>query len=347
MVEPGGRDAPLHIEGYEDFVEIGRGGTAVVYAATQVALGRRVAVKVLPVDVGDGSVRRRFERECAAIGALGDAPHVVAVYAAAVTDDGRGCIVMRLMRESLAARLRSDGPLSVPQVVAAGAAAARALDGAHSRGVLHRDVKPANLLLSPFDEVALADFDIAATADGRQAGTMTQGSMSPPHTPPERLRGDDAAGAAGDVWSLGSAMFTLLDGAPPFGTPSDDGGMAGLIDRVLHRPPPRWRRADVPRELDELVRAALSKDPDDRPDVATLVATLDRLAVAVGPPEWDAAPSPAVDVRAATRSARVDVAADRRRWGGDASSWSRVASTVFVVGSVAAALAVAVVVAIG
>lgn len=325
----------MHVDGFEDFVEIGSGGAAVVYAATQTTLGRRVAVKVLPIGLADGAARRRFERECAAIGALGDAPHVVPVYAAEVTSDGRGCIVMRLMRESLAARVHRDGPLPAAQAVAAGLAAARALEHAHARGVMHRDVKPANLLLSQFGEVALADFDIASIGGAHPSGTVTQGSMSPPHAPPERHRGDnDAPAAAGDVWSWGSTVYALLEGAPPFGTTADVGGMAGLIDRVLHDPVPPWRRDDVPAELDRMVRAALSKSPADRPSPAEIVGALEQVAAPVAP-------------RGAERDAAPAVSAVSAQPGAGRPRVSTTASTIVIVASVVAALIVAALVAIG
>lgn len=354
----------MRVDGFEDFVEIGRGGAAVVYAATQTALGRKVAVKVLPVGLADGAARRRFERECAAVGAIGDAPHVVPVYAAEVTVDGRGCIVMRLMRESLAARVRRAGPLTPAQAVAAGHAAALALEHAHARGVMHRDVKPANLLLSHFDEVALADFDIASVGGALPSGTVTQASMSPPHAPPERHRGDDASVAAGDVWSWGSTVYALLEGTPPFGTTADAGGMAGLIGRVLHDDVPPWRRADVPAALDEVVRAALSKEPADRPTPSEVAAVLAELATDLGAPRWNGdgdraaggvardapltaatarepVPEPELDVRAAREAAQAETGAGGR------SPWATAASTVLIVASVAVALVVAALVAIG
>ncbi|MFN8050594.1 MAG: serine/threonine-protein kinase [Acidimicrobiales bacterium] len=285
-----GRSTPS-IDGFGELSEIGRGGSSTVYAALQEPLGRAVAIKVLQVDLGDESARRRFERECAVVGALGDAPGIVPVYAAVYTDDGRGCIVMRLMRSSLASVLERHGPLSVAQARAVGIAAATALDHAHARGVVHRDVKPANLLLSEFDEIALADFDIASVG-AIGASTTTQESMSPPHAPPERLNGDLHAGPAGDVWALGSTLFTLLEGRPPFGSPSSEGGMAGLVDRVLHQPMPEMR-SDVPDAFVDAIGRALRKDPSERwPDATSFAAALAAVPVETGDVvRWPAAPS--------------------------------------------------------
>lgn len=268
----------MHIEGFDDFREIGRGGSSVVFAARQERLDRTVAIKVLNVDVSDAAARRRFERECAVVGALGDAPGIVPVYAAVFTDDGRGGIVMRLMRESLAERVRREGRLHPEEVVSSGVVAATALAHAHSRGVVHRDVKPANLLVSEFDEVALADFDIAMVASSAGAwtpGTVTRESMSPPHAPPEQLDGRGHSGVAGDIWSLGSTLFTLVEGRQPFGSATSAGGMAGLIDRVLHQPVPPLSIGDACPGLDAVLARAMAKDPHDRwPDAAAFATAL-------------------------------------------------------------------------
>ncbi len=271
--------SPVRINGYEHFSEIGRGGAAVVYAAVQLPLRREVAVKVLQADLSDDVARRRFERECQAVVALGDAPGIVPVYGVAFTDDGRGCIVMRRMRESLADVVRREGPLAPALVRRIGIVAATALAHAHGRGVTHRDVTPANLLVSEFGDVALADFDIAVVG-GVTSAMTTSGSLSPPHSPPERLRGATFDGAAGDVWSLGSTLYTLLAGHPPFGSVSSDGGMAGLVDRVLNDPTPPIGVAGVPAELEAVVRRALEKEPEHRwPDAAAFAAALEAVVV--------------------------------------------------------------------
>jgi serine/threonine protein kinase len=271
----GGR-APA-VAGFDRLREIGRGGSSTVYAARQVQLDRTVALKVLHVPLGDDAARRRFERECAVLGALGDAPGVVPVFDAAFTDDGRGCIVMRLMRESLAEMLERVGPLDPALVREVGISASTALGHAHRRGVVHRDVKPANLLVSEFGEIALADFDIASMAT-LASSTLTSDSMSPPHAAPERLSGSVDGGVTGDIWSLGSTLFTLLAGRPPFGTASTAGGMAGLVDRVLRDDVPPLGRDDVSPAFDEILRRALAKDPSQRwADAAAMRAALETL----------------------------------------------------------------------
>lgn len=298
-------DSSLQIDGYSDFREIGHGGSAVVYAGWQAQLERFVAIKVLHTSVADGTARRRFDRECAVLGTLSGAPGIVDVYASAVTADGRGCIVMELMRESLAATLDAEGPLPVDRVVRIGTRVAEALGYAHRAGVIHRDVKPANLLMSAYGEVAIGDFDIASIADPVWS-TSTQDSMSPPHSSPERLTGESAGDALGDVWSLGSTLWTLLEGRPPFGTARDDGGMAGLVDRVRHEPLPRSSRVDVPADLDAVLRRALAKDPRDRwPDAGAFADAL--RAIGTGAGSW----MPSGGGAGGTGDETVDAAADQ------------------------------------
>lgn len=339
---------PVTIEGFDRFREIGRGGSAVVYEAHQAQLDRLVAIKVLHVDLADDVARRRFDRECAVLGSLSGVPGVVAVYSSAFTADGRGCIVMRLMRESLAATVQRDGPLPVATVLDVGVAIAAGLDHAHRAGIVHRDVKPANLLVSDHGDVAIGDFDIASAA-GPALSTATQDSMSPPHAPPERLTGESVGDVAGDVWSLGSTLWTLLEGRPPFGAASDDGGMAGLIDRVRHHPVPALTRWDVPPDLEDVLVRALAKDPADRwPDAAAMGAALAAARVegsGVDPDEPPAGRGPddrTMTAEPTTRSVVGSAPAgsspviDERPW------WT----TVIVVVAVIVALAVAVVLAV-
>lgn len=234
-----------------------------MFSALETGLGRRVAIKVLDVDLSDASTRRRFDRECAAIAALADAPGIVPVYAATMTDDGRGCIVMRLMVESMSQRLRRSGPLPTAIVHHAASVVAEALAHAHGREVYHRDIKPANLLMSEHGEVALADFDIASVG-GAPLSTQTHDAMSPAHASPERLAGQRHDGVSSDIWSFGSTMFTLLEGRAPFGTAQSPGGMAGLVRRVMTDPVPPSQRTDVPADFEAIIRRSMAKEPGDR-----------------------------------------------------------------------------------
>ena len=252
-----------------------------MYSARQVGLNRMVAVKVVGVPMADPVTRRRFERECAALGAISQLPGIVDVYATAFTADGRGCIVMRLMQESLADVLGREGSLSADRVRAIGVGCARALQAAHDRGIVHRDVKPANLLISDDGEVALADFDVATVES--LAPTATVEALSPAHAPPERLSGDAEVGPAADIWSLGSTLYTLLVGRPPFGTATSAGGMAGLVDRVRHDPPRGFDEVGLDVEFAPALLRALSKRPEDRwPSAAAFADALEHGSPDVG-----------------------------------------------------------------
>jgi serine/threonine-protein kinase len=261
------------IEGYRDLVEIGRGGTGTVYSATQTSLERKVALKVFGRALTASDAAVRFEQECRALGTLNDLEGVVAVHGTALTTDGRPVLVMRLMAASLAQRLREGGPLSREELSAVARSVARALAGAHSRGVVHFDVKPENILVSGRGEIELGDFDISTPARTVRGSLMP---LSPAHAAPERFdpvpRSPDARA---DVWSFGSTLFTLATGQTPFGSARDAGGLDALIDRVRHDPIGPLRRSDL-SSLEQVIRTCLEKDPLRRyRDGAAVLAALE------------------------------------------------------------------------
>jgi serine/threonine protein kinase len=186
---------PHLLPGYAGAVEVARGADSIVYRARQVALGRDVAVKVLQVD--DAATAARFQRELELTVRLGrQHPHIVTVLDTGTTADGRPCIVMEyLERGSLQDVLRATGPLASTDVVRVGKVVADALAFAHGQGVLHRDVKPQNILVLPTSWV-LADFGIARLADSGATASVEQ-------------------------FSYRRAAPQVLDGLPP--TAADDG----------------------------------------------------------------------------------------------------------------------------
>lgn len=246
------------VEGFGDLLEIGRGGFSVVYSATQVGLGRRVVLKVVNAA---GPEARRFEREALALGTLSDIANIVPVYQVAFAQDGRPAIVMPLLRDSLAQVIRRDGPAEPERVCRWLSQLAAALDAAHARGVVHRDVKPENVLLSSSDDGYLADFGIA-TLDSMTAGTETVWSLSPAHAPPERFAGVvTEAGESGDIYSLASTIYTALAGAAPHGTTAE-GGVIGLATRVADHPVPRVEGLN--EGANAVLAKGLAKQPADR-----------------------------------------------------------------------------------
>ncbi len=217
---------PEEIEGYADLVEIGRGGDSVVYKARDLAVERDVAIKVLSVD--DPLRAERFVREIEITVELGrQHPNIVTVLAIGTTAAGRPAIVMDYFeRGSLHDQLRTRGPLAVDEAVAVGVVVADALAFAHAHGVLHRDVKPQNVLVLPTSWV-LADFGIARLIDTEHTASVE--TFTYRHASPQLLDGLPPT-ASDDIWSLGSTLFTLLDGRPPFSSddPDDDSALAYL-----------------------------------------------------------------------------------------------------------------------
>ncbi len=245
---------------------IGRGATAEVWAAVDETLRRPVAVKLAP---GDPAAAARFRAEAAAAGRITD-PAVVAVYDVCDTVWGDALVLELVEGRTLRSELDERGRLPVPEALRRGAAIARALGVVHRAGLVHRDVKPGNVLLVE-DRVKLADFGIAedatapavAGADGRPvAGT-------PKYLAPEQLLGVPVDPRA-DLYALGALVYEAITGRAPFLEPDEH----RTAHARLHRDPASMRetRPDVPVEVDRAVRALLARDPADRPASAAQVA---------------------------------------------------------------------------
>lgn len=252
---------PETLEGFSDWHQIGRGGDAIVYRARQDAMDREVAIKVLTVD--DAESVRRFTREVQLMVALGrEHPNIAKVLQIGTSSQGRPCIVMDYYRlGSLDKKLSQDGPLSADEVLGVGVMIADALAFAHSRGVLHRDVKPQNILILD-DGYVLADFGIARLIDSGH--TASSDRFSYRHASPQVLDGYPPS-ESDDVFSLGATMFHLLDGKPPFTTPGPEPDSAlAYIKRVRIAEPRPLERDDVPSGLRDAIMRCLHKDAADR-----------------------------------------------------------------------------------
>ncbi len=258
---------------------LGGGGMGAVWLATDERLGRRVAVKqlVLPVGITDESAREQRERMMreGRIAARISHPHAIAVYDVA-EDAGAPWLVMEhLPSRSLAAVLSDDGVLPVPQVAQIGAQLADALVAVHAAGIVHRDVKPGNVLVGSGDKleglVKITDFGIShAQGDVKltQTGMVTG---TPAFLSPEVARGE-TAGPAGDVWSLGATLFTALEGQPPFGS---SGNSLELLYRVAGTQPQRPVRSGA---LTPVLERMLTTDPAGRPSMVEVRDSLARVA---------------------------------------------------------------------
>ena len=263
-------EAAESVPGYRDLARIGHGGFSVVYRAVQESFERDVALKVLTVGT-DEVARRRFLREVRLASKLSGHPHVVTVLDTGTAASGRPYLAMDLHEGgSMKERLRRTGPLSAVETAVVGAKIAEALAAAHALGVLHRDVKPNNILVSRFGEPALADFGVSCLLDSSSSASVLD-VFSPQHAAPELMtRGTPSVSS--DVYALGSTLYELLTGRPPFGSESRD--VRSLMWRTLSEPAPRPASPDLPGLADAIVRA-MAKEPEERfPDAAGFARTL-------------------------------------------------------------------------
>jgi DNA-binding beta-propeller fold protein YncE len=294
-----------HFAGYQVEAVAGRGGMGIVYKATQLGLDRPVALKVVATGLlGDPRVRERFLRESRAAAAI-EHPNVIPIHAYG-EHEGRAYIAMRFVDgDDLRERVAASGPLAPAQAATIVAHVAGALDAAHDAGLVHRDVKPANVLLGAHDQVYLSDFGLARhalsderlTAPGGWVGTMD--FMSP-----EQIRGERVDGRA-DIYALGCVLHYALTGQVAYPRETDE----ARLWAHLHAAPPEPSRLapGVPAEFDDVVRRALEKRPEERP------ASAGELGIAA----LDAAAGTAT----VARPKRVPRARPRRRRAATAVTW--------------------------
>ncbi|WP_124395880.1 protein kinase domain-containing protein, partial [Rhodococcus wratislaviensis] len=261
----------LAAAGFEDAREIGRGGFGVVYRCTETSLDRTVAVKVLTADL-DEQNRARFLREQRAAGQLTGHPNVVNVLQVGVTENGRPFIVMPYYaQDSLDAKIRRRGPLLLEDALRLGVKMAGVLETAHRQGILHRDVKPGNILLSDYGEPALADFGIAHIAGGFETTTGVV-TGSPAFTAPEVIAGE-APSPAADVYGLGATLFAALTGHAAFERRSGEQLVAQFL-RITTEPVPDPREHGIPEDVSTVIEGAMSADRGNRPSATELAQQL-------------------------------------------------------------------------
>jgi serine/threonine protein kinase/uncharacterized RDD family membrane protein YckC len=254
----------LGIDHLTDVQMIGRGGFSVVYSASHTLFKRRMAVKLLNALTKE-SDRLRFERECEVLGRLSDHPNVVSVYNAGYSDNDRPYLLMELVEGgTLQNRLEQDGPLPWQDVVAYLIPICDALGAAHAESILHRDVKPENILLTDDGKPRLADFGIASLRDATGA-TSTHITASMLHTAPETF--ENQRDERSDLYSLASSLFALVVGRAPFWHDTDQ-SIHPLMNRLLNDPAPAMPAGVAPPELSALVQRTLAKDPNRRPQTA-------------------------------------------------------------------------------
>ncbi|HET8658014.1 MAG TPA: protein kinase [Micromonosporaceae bacterium] len=243
---------------------LGSGGMATVWRGRDLRLARPVAIKELPGPwLADRAVLERFDREARTAARLAH-PNIVAVHDVGVDGSSR-YLVMELIEGPTVAAMLADGPLPVAQAVAIAVQACDGLAAAHAAGIIHRDVKPANLMLTPAGVVKICDFGIARALKGATDTSLTGAAFamgSSKYMAPEQAYGDHVDDRA-DLYSLGCTMYAMLTGSAPF---SGENAIAILHQHLTQPPAPlHEHRADVPRALEQLVTQLLEKDPAARP----------------------------------------------------------------------------------
>ena len=280
LISAGTSIAALNAEltGYRVLRQVGHGAMGVVFEAEQISLGRRVAIKVLPPNLAlrERTVKR-FLREAEAMGRLAHA-NIVDVFEVGSIRTTH-FFSMKFVEGPPLDRVLRAGPLAVHDVIDIGIDVASALAHAHSRGVMHRDIKPGHLLRDG-DRVFLTDFGLARPLDSADAGSMTEsGDLvgTPLYMSPEQISGDsEHVDGRSDVWGLGVTLYELLLQRAPF----QGQNAQGILHAILHRDPPRLskEREDVPADLEAIVHHCLEKDPARRyPGAAAVLEDLEAL----------------------------------------------------------------------
>jgi len=257
LLEPG-----TILSGYRIDGVLGEGGMAVVYRATQLSLNREVALKLLGTQLGeDASFRERFKREGQMQAAL-DHRHIVAVYEAGESELGL-FLAMRLIPGPTLKELILGDQLDPRRTLRLLAQVAQALDAAHEGGLIHRDIKPQNILVDRDDHVYLADFGLtksldeesSLTAPGQFLGTID-------YSAPEQIQGE-AATAATDIYALTAVLYECLTGQVPF----KESNEAAVLHAHIIKPPPKATdvRPELPAAIDEVIARGMAKDPTARP----------------------------------------------------------------------------------
>jgi serine/threonine-protein kinase len=271
MTDPAAKPLPARLgealgDAYTIEGEIGRGGMGVVYRARDERLQRRVAIKVLPPELAfQRDIRERFTREAQTAARLSH-PHIVPIHS---VGEGGGLVyfVMGYVDgESVAARIRRRGRLPVEEVRRIMKEAADALSAAHALSIIHRDIKPDNILLEGTrGRVMVTDFGIAKALSSTSAATLTGAGVAigtPAFMSPEQAAGEREIDGRSDVYSLGIVAYQMLTGELPFNAPT----VAGILMKQITEPAPdlRAKRGDAPDDLALAVTRCLEKDPENR-----------------------------------------------------------------------------------
>jgi tRNA A-37 threonylcarbamoyl transferase component Bud32 len=318
--------AAPQVPGYRDLTLLGRGGYSEVYRAYQEQFDRWVAVKLLTFMVSDESSRQRFLSECRMAGRVSAHPNIVTVYDAGIVPDGRPYIAMELCEQgSVSDRMAREGPFEMAEALRIAVAIAGALESAHRAGVVHRDVKPGNVMLTSYGQPALTDFGLSIVVERQEVSTGVD-ALSPHYAPPEALESSVATTSA-DVYSLTATTYAMLAGRPPYQTGSDD-PLDVLVERILHTDVPPVPRPEVPASLQTVLHFGMARDPAMRaPSAFAFAQALQQVEEELGlsvtqpvvldPPAGADTPPPATE---ATASATDEITVERELYAAQATA---------------------------
>jgi len=270
--------APTRLRGYELLEPISSGATAIVFRGFQPSLGRPVAIKqLLPEHLGSAEALARFEREARAIAAVAH-PGIVQILDYLEDDGARYIVMEHVSGHDLARVMERRGRLGIDEALAIALSVAEALWFAHARGVVHRDVKPRNILLSRTAQVKVVDFGVAQVSAPDERTTTAGFVGTPAYAAPEQVLGKRLDGRA-DMFALGVVLYEMLTGVKPFRNDPE----SNVVSKILESDPPLPRALEprIPRRVQRVIMRCLEKSPDRRyADMAELAEALRR---AIGP----------------------------------------------------------------